>query len=188
MPRAAATAAKGGDALWNTLGEVLLMRGKRAPAESAFVRAGAEHAPDSLAAALNLADPALRSRRARSRDEGVRPLHRRLQRRRAAPISPAKSSSPSRRPSNTSAPTIRSCSRTRSRRIDRAIADDPTNADAQGQARRAVSRQVQLCRRADDVRRRAASESERIRARCSAPRGGCRQTDSRRRLAASRAR
>ena len=31
------------------------MRGKRAPAESAFVRAGAEHAPDSLTAALNLA-------------------------------------------------------------------------------------------------------------------------------------
>ena len=31
-----ATAAKGGDALWNTLGEVLVVRGKRAPAESAF--------------------------------------------------------------------------------------------------------------------------------------------------------
>ena len=34
---------------------MLLLRGKRAPAESAFVRAGAEHAPDSLTAALNLA-------------------------------------------------------------------------------------------------------------------------------------
>ena len=33
----------------------LLIRGKRAAAESAFVRAGAEHAPDSLTAALNLA-------------------------------------------------------------------------------------------------------------------------------------
>lgn len=50
-----AVAAKGGSALWNTLGEVLLIRGKRAPAESAFVRAGAEHARDSLTAMLNLA-------------------------------------------------------------------------------------------------------------------------------------
>ena len=49
------TAAKGGTALWNTLGEVLLARGKRAPAESAFVRAVAERAPDSLTASLNLA-------------------------------------------------------------------------------------------------------------------------------------
>src|SRR5205085_4841326 len=49
------TAAKGGSGLWNTLGEVLVLRGKRAPAESAFVRAGAEHAADSLTAALNLA-------------------------------------------------------------------------------------------------------------------------------------
>jgi tetratricopeptide (TPR) repeat protein len=50
-----ATAARRGAAVWNTLGEVLLMRGKRALAESAFVRAGAEHAPDSLTAALNIA-------------------------------------------------------------------------------------------------------------------------------------
>ncbi|HEY9226289.1 MAG TPA: tetratricopeptide repeat protein, partial [Gemmatimonadaceae bacterium] len=50
-----ATTAKGGNAAWNTLGEVLLLRGKRAPAESAFVRAKAEHAPDSLIAQLNLA-------------------------------------------------------------------------------------------------------------------------------------
>jgi tetratricopeptide (TPR) repeat protein len=50
-----ATSAKGGAFLWNTLGEVLLLRGKRAPAESAFVRAVAEHVPDSLTAALNLA-------------------------------------------------------------------------------------------------------------------------------------
>ncbi|HTE45732.1 MAG TPA: tetratricopeptide repeat protein [Gemmatimonadaceae bacterium] len=49
------TAAKGGAEMWNTLGEVLLVRGKRAPAESAFVRAGAERASDSLTAALNLA-------------------------------------------------------------------------------------------------------------------------------------
>src|SRR5262245_57030156 len=49
------TAAKGGSALWNTLGEVLLVRGKRAPAESAFVRARSGHAPDSLTALLNLA-------------------------------------------------------------------------------------------------------------------------------------
>ncbi len=50
-----AVAGRGGKELWNTLGEVLLVRGKRAPAESAFVRAGAEHASDSLTAALNLA-------------------------------------------------------------------------------------------------------------------------------------
>ncbi len=50
-----AAAAKGGSGMWNTLGETLLLRGKRAAAESAFVRAGAEHAPDSLTAALNLA-------------------------------------------------------------------------------------------------------------------------------------
>ena len=49
------TAAKGGNALWNTLGELLVVRGKRAPAESAFVRAAAEHAPDSLIAQFNLA-------------------------------------------------------------------------------------------------------------------------------------
>ena len=36
--RRAATSPRGKD-LWNTLGEVLLLRGKRAPAESAFVRA-----------------------------------------------------------------------------------------------------------------------------------------------------
>ncbi len=50
-----AVAAKNGTHLWNSLGEVLLVRGKRAPAESAFVRAEAEHASDSLTAALNLA-------------------------------------------------------------------------------------------------------------------------------------
>jgi tetratricopeptide (TPR) repeat protein len=50
-----AVAAKSGNDLLNTLGEVLLVRGKRAPAESAFVRAGAEHASDSLSAAVNLA-------------------------------------------------------------------------------------------------------------------------------------
>jgi tetratricopeptide (TPR) repeat protein len=50
-----AAGAPGGRELWNTLGEVLRERGKRAAAESAFVRAGAEHASDSLTAALNLA-------------------------------------------------------------------------------------------------------------------------------------
>src|SRR5256885_876698 len=50
----AGVAAKGG-ALANTLGEVLLVRGKREAAESAFVRAGAERASDSLTAAFNLA-------------------------------------------------------------------------------------------------------------------------------------
>ena len=50
-----ATAAKGGAQLWNTLGEIALIRGKQAAAESAFVRAGAEHAADSLTARLNLA-------------------------------------------------------------------------------------------------------------------------------------
>jgi Flp pilus assembly protein TadD len=34
-----AISAKGGKDLWNTLGEILLLRGKRAAAESAFVRA-----------------------------------------------------------------------------------------------------------------------------------------------------
>lgn len=49
------TTAKGGSALWNPLGEVLLMRGKRTEAESAFAHARTDHAPDSLTAALNLA-------------------------------------------------------------------------------------------------------------------------------------
>jgi tetratricopeptide (TPR) repeat protein len=51
-----ATSAKGGKELWNTLGEVLLLRGKRAPAESAFVHAMGEHATDSLVARVNLAE------------------------------------------------------------------------------------------------------------------------------------
>jgi tetratricopeptide (TPR) repeat protein len=42
-----------GNALWNSLGEVLIARGKRAAAESAFVRAQAT--PDSLTAGINLA-------------------------------------------------------------------------------------------------------------------------------------
>ena len=49
------SAASGGRELWNTLGEVLRERGKRAPAESAFVRAMADHASDSLTARLNVA-------------------------------------------------------------------------------------------------------------------------------------
>ncbi len=48
-------AAPGGAPMFNTLGEVLRARGKIAPAESAFVRAVGEHAPDSLTAAVNLA-------------------------------------------------------------------------------------------------------------------------------------
>lgn len=50
-----ATAASGGRQLLNTLGEVLVERGKRPAAESAFTRAIGEHASDSLVAALNLA-------------------------------------------------------------------------------------------------------------------------------------
>lgn len=49
------TTARNGRELWNSLGEVLVERGKRAAAESAFVRAGAERAQDSLVAGLNLA-------------------------------------------------------------------------------------------------------------------------------------
>src|SRR5678816_1645179 len=48
-------AAKGGAQLWNTLGEIALIRGRLGAAESAVVRAGAEHASDSVVAALNLA-------------------------------------------------------------------------------------------------------------------------------------
>lgn len=51
-----ATSAKGGAELWNALGEVLMERGRRAAAESAFVRAESEHASDSLVARLNLAE------------------------------------------------------------------------------------------------------------------------------------
>src|SRR5262249_6805185 len=50
-----ATAAPGGKELWNTLGEVLRIRGRLAPAESAFTRAVTLHASDSLTAMLNLA-------------------------------------------------------------------------------------------------------------------------------------
>ena len=51
-----AVTGKNGRELWNSLGEVLVERGKRAAAESAFVRAGAEKASDSLVAAMNLAE------------------------------------------------------------------------------------------------------------------------------------
>ena len=50
-----ATSTPKGRELWNSLGEVLIERGRRAAAESAFVRAGAEKASDSLVAAMNLA-------------------------------------------------------------------------------------------------------------------------------------
>ena len=39
-----ATGSPNGKELWNALGEVLVQRGRRAAAESAFVRAGAERA------------------------------------------------------------------------------------------------------------------------------------------------
>ncbi|MEO7083616.1 MAG: tetratricopeptide repeat protein [Gemmatimonadaceae bacterium] len=48
-------ATKNGSQLWNTLGETVLLRGRRAAAESAFVRAMSTHAADSLTAELNLA-------------------------------------------------------------------------------------------------------------------------------------
>jgi len=51
-----AVASQNGRQLLNSLGEVLVERGKRAAAESAFVRAGAEKASDSLIAAINLAE------------------------------------------------------------------------------------------------------------------------------------
>lgn len=51
-----ATSTPQGREMWNTLGEVLVIRGRRAAAESAFVRARAEHASDSLTAALHLAE------------------------------------------------------------------------------------------------------------------------------------
>jgi tetratricopeptide (TPR) repeat protein len=50
-----ASAAPGGQEVLNTLGEILVARGNRAAAESAFVRADAAHASDSLTARLNLA-------------------------------------------------------------------------------------------------------------------------------------
>jgi tetratricopeptide (TPR) repeat protein len=50
-----ATASPRAKELWNTLGEVLYGRGRRADAEQAFTRAVTEHASDSLTAALNLA-------------------------------------------------------------------------------------------------------------------------------------
>ena len=50
-----AAAAPGGSEIWNTLGELLIARGKRSPAESAFVRAASGHASDSLVAAVNIA-------------------------------------------------------------------------------------------------------------------------------------
>ena len=50
-----ATAGTSGRELWNTLGEVLYDRGRVSEAENAFKRALAEHASDSLTAALNLA-------------------------------------------------------------------------------------------------------------------------------------
>ena len=51
-----ATAGARGRESWTTLGLVLRERGKRAAAESAFVRAVVEHAPDSLTALLNVAE------------------------------------------------------------------------------------------------------------------------------------
>ncbi len=50
-----ATVTPGGRELLNTLGEIQRARGRRASAESLFVRAVADHAADSLTAALHLA-------------------------------------------------------------------------------------------------------------------------------------
>ena len=50
-----AAAAPGGKAILNTLGETVLLRGKRAAAESLFTRAVEQKATDSLTAKLNLA-------------------------------------------------------------------------------------------------------------------------------------
>ena len=50
-----AAAAPGGKLILNTLGETVLMRGKRAAAESLFTRAVEQKAADSLTAKLNLA-------------------------------------------------------------------------------------------------------------------------------------
>ena len=50
-----AAVAPNGRELWATLGAVLQERGRRAAAESAFVRAQAEHASDSLTARLHVA-------------------------------------------------------------------------------------------------------------------------------------
>ena len=103
---------------------------------------------------------ALRSRRARSRDEGVRPLHRRLQRIGGRESHAATISSRWRRRSNTSARRTRSCSRMRSRHSTARCRSIRSNADAQDQARRAVSAQVQLRRRAEHVRGRSSDEPE----------------------------
>ncbi|MEO5569127.1 MAG: tetratricopeptide repeat protein [Gemmatimonadaceae bacterium] len=50
-----AAAMPGGKAVLNTLGETMLLRGKRAAAESLFARAVEQKAPDSLTARLNTA-------------------------------------------------------------------------------------------------------------------------------------
>ena len=50
-----ATSAPKGAQLWNTLGEVLRLRGKNSEAEQAFARARTSRASDSLTADLNLA-------------------------------------------------------------------------------------------------------------------------------------
>jgi len=50
-----ATSGSNGAQLWNTLGEVLRLRGKNSEAEQAFARARTAHASDSLTADVNLA-------------------------------------------------------------------------------------------------------------------------------------
>ena len=170
--------AKGGSALWNPLGEVLLMRGKRAAAESAFVRAGAEHAPDSLTAALNLAvlhyDRGERDRAMKEFDHfidvynasaGADLSQRRPRRRRDRGRVPRRERSAA----------VQGCAEgVRPRAADRS-----DQRRRKGQARRAVPAEIQLRRRAEDVRRRPSDESRTIRARCSARRGDCRRTDRR---------
>ena len=136
------------------------LRGKRAPAESAFVRADAEHAPDSLTAALNLAvlhyDRGERDRAMKEFDHfidvynataGARSHERRARRRRdGGRVSRRRRSA-----------AVQGCAQgVRPRGAGRS--DERRR---QGQARRAVPAQVQLRRRAEDVRRRASSEPAR---------------------------
>ena len=123
--------AKAARELWNTLGEVLLLRGKRA-AGGERVRARRRRAcvgqPDRGAQSRGAA---LRSRRARSRDEGVRPASSTSTTARGGANAHERRARRRRRPrSSTSARTIRSCSRMRSRRTTARCRADPTNADA----------------------------------------------------------
>ena len=155
------------------------------PAESAFVRAGGRARVGQPDRGAQSRRAALRSRRARPGDEGVRPVHRRLQRGR-------------RRESHER----RARRRRDRRRISRRQRPAAVQGRAQGVRPRAVSRSARTPTRRSSsascscgsttspTRRRRSRKCCRrirtIRARCSARRCGCRPTASRRRLAASR--